>query len=363
LHLDYDFLRPFGWNQRLDAALAVTPCAAGETVARVVGEERELYRLQVAADSEVWGELPGRWRHEAQTRLDLPATGDWVVCVPHPGGERATVVRLIPRHTCLYRKAIAQGSEQILAANVDTGFIVASCNAELNPRRIERYLVVIWNSGAVPVVLLTKADLCDDVQAAVSSIRATAGDDVTIIAVSSVDGTGIDELKALLPAASTNVLLGSSGVGKSTLMNLLLGEERLKTQDIRADDAKGRHTTSARYLLKIGTGALLIDTPGMRELGLLDHEDGIKEAFDDIEALALKCRFSNCEHATEADCAIKAALANGGLQAERLASYHKLQREIAFEKRKVDKKAAADEKQRIKKMSGHLQQRLKAKRF
>jgi len=229
----------------------------------------------------------------------------------------------------------------VVAANADVALLAASMNADLNARRLERYLATAWESGADPVIVLTKADMCLDAEARMIEIEAVAMG-VPVLAVSAVTGAGLDALRAHLKPGRTAVLIGSSGVGKSTLVNALAGREQMATQAIREDDARGRHTTSHRELVLLPSGALILDTPGMRELGLWDAGDGMSTAFADIEALAAQCRFHDCGHNAEPGCAIVAALATGELDAARWRAYGKLQRELEFHNSKDDPKVQAE---------------------
>jgi ribosome biogenesis GTPase len=241
----------------------------------------------------------------------------------------------------------------VIAANVDVACIVSSLNLELNPRRIERYLVAAWDSGATPVVVLTKADLCDDVDAAVNAVRDVVSG-APIEVVSSVSGIGIESLRKWLAPRRTVVLMGSSGVGKSTLVNTLAGAELLATQDIRDADDKGRHTTTHREIFRLPDGSLLLDTPGMRELGLVEADEGLGETFEDVAALAGRCRFRDCRHDAEPGCAIRAAVEAGELPEERWASYEKLQKETAYEERRRDLGAELAQKRRWKQVHKDL---------
>jgi ribosome biogenesis GTPase / thiamine phosphate phosphatase len=344
----WDALKPLGWsdffeNQTLDLK------AADWLPARVVGEEKGFLRLQTTG-TPFWGELSGHYRHTAIDRLALPATGDWVACTLLSGG-RAQVHAIYQRRSCLVRKVAGRShDDQVLAANVDTVFITASITDDIKPRWLERYLAVVWESGAVPVVLLTKVDLLPNAAEVVAAVQAIAIG-VEVIPISSLVGTGMDSIAKFLSGHQTVVLLGASGVGKSTLVNHVLGREALKTQAVREEDGKGRHTTTARYLFQIPGGGLLIDTPGMRELGLTDHEEGVQTLFDDILELAQQCRFGNCQHKTEPGCAVKQAIESGALAPDRMQSYENLQREIGFEARKTDKGVAAQSKKHWKQIS------------
>lgn len=312
----------------------------------MVEEQRGLCRL--AGDFDGWAEVSGRFRHEAGLPADFPAVGDWVAAAADPGAERAIVHRRLERRSTVSRKAAGRVSaEQVLAANVDTIFLVTALAGDLSPRRLERYLTMVWEAGAAPVVVLNKADLSDDPVAAVEAMRERLPF-VDVVSVSALHASGLEALSPYLAPAATIALLGSSGVGKSTLVNRLLGEDVQKVGGVRDADGKGRHTTTSRQLVELPCGALLIDTPGMRELQPWADETAVEGAFEDIAALALECRFADCGHAEEPGCAVLSAVAAGALDASRLEHYRRLAREAAFEARKRDTSAAAEEKRRWK---------------
>ena len=271
------------------------------------------------------GTVSGRYRHEAAVAGDFPAAGDWVATTPRAAEGTATIHALVPRRTS-FTRADEHGSEQVLAANLETVFLVAALNRDFNPRRLERYAALAWSSGALPVVVLNKADLSDDVPARTAE-AAAAAPGMAIHAVSAATGVGLDTLHAYLTPGQTIALLGSSGVGKSTLTNRLLGEDRQAVSGIREDDARGRHTTIERELIPLPSGALLLDTPGLRSVGLWDAAEGLDEAFGDIAALADRCRFRDCGHESEPGCAVRAAVASGELPAGRLEDLRRLERE------------------------------------
>ncbi len=333
----------WGWTAELGESLEPD---ASHPPARVIAQHRGEYRL-VTPWGEATGVAPGRMLYWASGGRELPAVGDFVLIEPQADGP-ATIVEILPRSTqFVRRKSGTESQEQVVAANVDVAFLVTSLNQELNPRRIERYLVAAWESGAQPVVVLTKLDQCDDVEAALARVDPAAAG-APVVAVSAVTGEGIDRLRSHLRPGGTVVLLGSSGVGKSTLVNTLAGEELLRTQEIREADDKGRHTTTHREIFRMPDGVLVLDTPGMRELGLVEADDGLEETFDDVAAIIDDCRFRDCAHAEEPGCAVRQAIQSGALSAERWDSYRKLQKELAYEERRRDLGATLAEKQQWK---------------
>jgi len=319
-------LEELGWTEAL--ARHFEPFAReGLVAARVAVEHRTKYGIYTAL-GEAEAAITGRARHEAVARLDRPAVGDWVAVAMPPAGGAGAIHAVLPRASAFTRKVAGrEHEEQVVAANIDVAFLVTSLNAELSARRLERYLTLAWKSGARPVVVLTKADLVEDPAALVRAVEAVAVG-VSVLLTSAKTGLGIEELRGLLADHKTGTVLGSSGVGKSTLMNALIGWERQDTGKIREADDRGRHTTTRRELVRMPGGGLLIDTPGMRELQLSEAGDGLLAAFDDIEELAKGCAFGDCSHGPEPDCAVRDAVTAGTLSAERLESFHKLVREL-----------------------------------
>lgn len=323
---------------RFEALAAEYP---GMALCRVVLQERGEYRI-ANADGERAAQVSGLFRFEAATVSDYPAVGDYVAAA-FSGGEAAVIHHVLPRKSVFLRRAAGSArTEQVVAANVDIAFLCMSLNNDFSPRRLERYLSAVWDGGASPVVLLTKTDLCADLPALRAQAERVAPG-VEILALSAQT----DDIPALLApyltAERTASFVGSSGVGKSTLINSLLGEPALKTNGLRNDD-RGRHTTTRRALFALPGGAMVIDTPGMRELGLWDAEEGVNAAFSDIEALAASCRFRDCTHTGEPGCAVRAALARGELDEARLQSFLRLRTESAYALDAVGYLAAKEKK-------------------
>ncbi len=317
--------------------------------ARVIREDREAYT--VAGDfGERLARVTGRLRHQATGRADFPGVGDWVALELPPGDGPAAIHAVLPRRSLFSRKGIgAAGDEQIVATNVDTVLLVSGLDGDFNVRRIERYLTLAWESGAVPAIVLNKADVCDDLTARLVEVESVAPGAAVHI-VSAQDGRGLDELRPYVRAEQTVALLGSSGVGKSSLINALLGNQRQRTAAVREDDSHGRHTTTHRELILVPDGGVIIDTPGMRELQLWAGDEALGNAFADVEELAADCRFRDCGHNGEPGCAVQAALASGALSAARYESYVKLRRELAYLARRDDVFARLAERDRWKRI-------------
>lgn len=331
-------LSSYGWTDRLQHEFA-DHARHGLVAARVIVQHRARYVLMGEA-GEFSAEASGRLLHHALA-TDLPVVGDWVAVTPLAGDGVASIQAVLPRHSQFVRRAAGSVEKpQVVAANFDVVLLTTGLDADFNLRRIERYLTAARRTGADVVVVLTKADLCEDLDARLQEVR-TVALDVPVIAVSAPSGHGVDAVRAALGPGRTGVLLGMSGVGKSTLVNALMGADRQAVGEVRAIDGRGRHTTTHRELILTPDGGLILDTPGMRELGLWDPGEGAAaETFEDIETLALSCRFRNCTHTREPGCAVQAAIAGGELSADRLDSYRKLEREAAYFERKEDPTAA-----------------------
>ncbi|MBR0654599.1 ribosome small subunit-dependent GTPase A [Plastoroseomonas arctica] len=337
-------IEQYGWSDAL--RLEFEPHAlAGYIPARIVMQQREV-NLVAADVGNLSARLSGRLRHEAR-EAGHPAAGDWVAVSANAGDGKATIHAVLPRRTAFVRRAADSAHTlQVIAANIDVVFIVTSMNADLNPRRLERFLAAAWQSGARPVVVLTKSDLCDEPEVQAAEI-ATLAAGCPVLVVSVRQDRGLHALMDHISPGETCVLIGSSGVGKSTLVNALLGEEQMATQDIRDADARGRHTTSFRQLVLLPGGGMILDTPGIREVGLIDADDGLGTVFDDIESLAQNCRFRDCVHGTEPGCAIREALDSGLLDADRWAHFQKLSRELTASGLTKDRVAQDIERRRL----------------
>jgi ribosome biogenesis GTPase len=352
-------LTRLGWDLPLQAAFA-PHAAEGLVPGRVVLEHTHIYRV-ATAEGEVLARVSGRLRHQATARVDFPSVGDWVAVAPAEHAGDARILAVLPRRSRFSRRAAGDPTEeQVVAANIDTVFLVAGLDGDFNPRRIERYLLVASESGAAPVIVLNKADVVEDAEALSMSVRSTAGD-VPVHTVSCRMPESLEVLRQYLGEGQTGALLGSSGVGKSTIVNRLVGHDLLRTQDVRESDSRGRHTSTARQLVLLPGTGVLIDTPGMRELQLWDTGEALAGTFLDLDTLAGHCRFRDCRHLQEPGCAVRAAIAAGELSGGRLESYHKLQAEQAHQARQMDQRAQIDEKRRVKSATRALQKRLNEK--
>jgi ribosome biogenesis GTPase len=349
-------LQQLGWNDFFQSQLGEIPTE--HILARVAGEQRGAY-LILAERGPLDATVAGRFMHEATDRGDYPAVGDWVLARPLSGEAKAIIQSVLPRRSKLSRKSAGERTdEQIMATNVDTVFLVAALNSELNIRRIERYLAVIWDSGARPAIILNKADLAGDARS-LSARVAVAAPGVEVHLTSAVTGDGVETVRPYLAAGQTVVFVGSSGVGKSSLVNRLLATEVQAIDGVRSD-GKGRHTTTTREMLMLPGGGLIIDTPGLRELQLWDAEAGMGQAFADIEDIAADCPFTDCGHRAEPGCAVQEAIDAGRLDLNRLESYRKLQREQIFIESKRDVNLRIAEKKKWKAIHIANRQRMKS---
>jgi ribosome biogenesis GTPase / thiamine phosphate phosphatase len=334
--------------------------AAGLVPGRVVSGEGDGLAITEAGPAEVI--IQRRFARETASSVDMPVVGDWLALQPlseHP--RQAALREVLPRRSAFVRHRPADGRAQVLAANVDTAFLVSGLDHDLNLRRIERYLVLALDGGVTPVVVLNKVDIALDQHRAVAEVHAIASG-TRVIITSALDGTGLDEIRAFLEPGSTACLLGSSGVGKSTLTNALLGAEVQVTHDLRGDDSKGRHTTTHRELFAVPDGGLLIDTPGLRTVGVMGDAESVSSAFDEVSSLALGCRFSDCRHEGEPGCAVNAAIDCGALAPDRLASHRKLEAERRHAELQADDRARRQAERQRGRHYRHVKDELKRRK-
>ena len=352
-------LKDLGWDDEWSRVFA-PHAAEGLIPARVAIEFNHIFRLY-AESGELRAQHSGRLLHRAEGRQQLAAVGDWVAARPTPGEAMATIEALLPRRTHFSRKVAGElTEEQVVAANIDTVFLVMGLDGDYNPRRLERYIEMAYESGASPVILLNKADVAADHLAANIDEISSLAVGIPVHALSARTGQGLDIFDRYMGRGRTAALLGSSGVGKSTLVNALVGEELLKTRAVRTDDSRGRHTTRHRHLILLPGRGLLIDTPGMRELQLWTQE-GTIQTFDDVETLAEGCHFTDCRHGAEPRCAVKQAIEDGTLAPERLASYLKLQEERHSLDARKNARAQIEEKRKMKTVSQSLKKLYKSR--
>lgn len=331
----------------------------GMKPARVALQEKNSYTLYTEI-GEVSAKVSGKFQYEALSSEDFPAVGDFVAVSLRENEREATIHAVIKRKSCFTRKknVSVDFEGQIIAANFDYVFIVTSLNYNFNLRRIERYVTMVWNTGGIPVLILSKADLCEDVEEKIEEVI-NAAPGVAVHAVSSLEGTGIEDILKYLTEGKTAVVVGSSGVGKSTLLNKLAGEEIMETGEIRESDSRGRHTTTHRQLFKLSSGGIIIDTPGTRLVGIWDAEDNVDETFKDIEEYGEKCRFGDCKHEDEPGCYVRKMIEEGLLDEKRLENYRKLKKEIRFMETKQKRIARVQEKNSVKgKSKGYKRQRV-----
>ncbi len=342
-------MKQWGWDEYFENLWKELAPSEGMVPARVVAEHRDLYGL-VTPYGEHSARLSGRFRHETKFRSEMPAVGDWVAVELADGGRQLAIYAVLPRKSKFSRKVAGRRvEEQVVAANVDTAFLVTGLDGDFNLRRIERYLVLEHASGAEPVIVLTKSDLHQDYAPFVAEVEAIASG-APVLALSNVTGAGFARMEQHLIPGRTVTLLGSSGAGKSSIINRLLGHEKQAVLPVRVNDSRGRHATTHRELFMLPNGALMIDNPGMRELQLWGSE-GLSDAFPDISDLAEKCGFSNCLHEKEPECAVREALKIGKLPKDRYLGYLKLRKEQAYVERRTDKKAMQEHKKHWKDMT------------
>lgn len=339
-------IKNLGWNESLEREFSEYRDLY--TVGRIAVEYKHIYKVYLE-EGEALASVSGKMNYEALGREDYPAVGDWVVLDRvNSIKDRAFIHRILKRKSKFSRKYAGESTdEQIVATNVDVVFICMSLNDNFNLRRLERYIAAAWDSGARPVVVLTKADLCQNIQEKISQVSEVAIG-IDVLCVSAVNNIGIEDIKSYIKPGVTVAFLGSSGIGKSTIINELIGENIQETQEVSIIESKGKHTTTNRELIELPDGGVVIDTPGMREFHIMDVEESLDNTFEDIEELALKCKFSDCSHTSEPKCAVREAIENSTLSMSRYENYVKLKKEAEFIKRKTDKKAEIEHKNYIK---------------
>jgi ribosome biogenesis GTPase len=344
-------LKELGWDNFFQDQFQLLK-VPGSVPGRVISESKNSYRVN-SQYGELTAKIAGKMRYQAEGKNIYPAVGDWVVIRPIVNENKATIHAVLPRKSKFSRKVAGESTEeQVVSANVDTVFIVSGLDGgrNLNLRRIERYLTLAWSSGATPVIVLNKVDLCSDVGVFIRKVKEISLG-ISIHTVSAKEKLGLEALRNYLIKGHTVAFLGSSGVGKSALINALLGTEKQEIGEVREDDRMGRHTTTRRELIMLPGGGMMIDTPGMREIQMWAGEDDLQGTFSDIEALAKGCRFNDCSHNTETGCAVIEAIKNGDLEPTRLESYRKLQNELTYLASREEDSARLYEKVKWKKIS------------
>lgn len=349
-------LESLGWRRFFAKQLDDTP---NDLIpARVTRRDINRYHL-LSESGPLTGVLRGRARVDAGSKSALPTVGDWVLCSPADASDPTSVVieQTLDRFSKFSRKEVLESTEeQVVAANVDSVFIVCGLDDNFNPARIERYLLLAWNGGANPVIVLSKADMCSNIDACLEQLAPIAMG-TPIHVVSAINDEGLEVLSGYVSEGNTVALLGSSGVGKSTIINALLGYDRFSTGAVRDNDSKGRHTTTFREICMVENGGMLMDTPGMREIQLWSDDATLGASFEDVEALAAKCRFNDCSHESEPGCAVREAIQGGHLEASRLESLRKYQRELEHFAARQDAKLQAEKKQERKKFARTIRNR------
>ena len=322
----YSTLTKYGLSDRFKQEATLYE---GLFLARVLEQHRDLYKV-VCEQGQLYANISGKLSYQAEDSLGYPAVGDWVMIDRTDGNFGNAIIHSIISRKSVFARQMAGTvkEQQVIAANIDIVFICMSLNADFNLRRIERYLTIAWDSNAMPVIVLTKSDLCDDLPEKLKKLEAVSLGVDTLVC-SSISEDGYEEVAQYIEKGKTIAFIGSSGVGKSTLINRLLGQELMATKEIREDDDKGKHTTTHRQLILLPNGGIVIDTPGMRELGVFSGN--LSTTFEDITELAAECKFSDCSHGTEPACAVQGAIANGSLSVARFENYQKLQREMSYE--------------------------------
>ncbi len=344
-------IEDFGWNSFFEEHFQ-TIRLVDSIPARIVSESKGSFQAY-SQIGELTARISGKMRHGTEQQIQYPAVGDWVAIKPLPDEHKGIIQAILPRKSKFSRKAAGERTEeQVVSANVDTVFIVSGLDGgrNFNLRRIERYLTLAWSSGATPVIVLNKVDLCPDIDSYIQNIEDIAPG-VSVHPVSAKERIGLEAIRNYLPRGSTGAFLGSSGAGKSTIINSLLGVEKQETGDVRSDDRMGRHTTTKRELILLPGGGAMIDTPGMREIQMWAGEEDLQETFHDIEELAKGCRFTDCGHNTESGCAVIAAIGEGKLDSARLESYLKLQKEVVYLAAREEGSARLYEKMKFKKIA------------